>query len=227
MTSGGWQSLSQVVVAVGLLLAALGGYGAYFFGKRVDREKEARAAYSGVLRPNPSSLFSAPQHIWPKLEFGDSGAILMFAGPEGSPLFRFAEESSLTIVREEGHVKVSILIRDQSGNAVAELVKNEWKINPQNSWDRNYSQDALEVKDSGGDIVLQVRALADRVQFQAKLYDSSGHGIGFGKIRGPDGKWGGAMELTDPAHPKLTLRIEPLFTYPSDQHLGELAGGRA
>jgi hypothetical protein len=227
MTSQGWQTLSQVVVAVGLFLTALGGYGAYYFGKRVDREKEVRAAYSGVLEAKPETLLSGQAHIWPNLELGDSGAVLVYAGPSGSPLFKFGEDTALIVLRENGQVKVSIIIRDQSGKAVAELVKNEWRVNPQNSWDRNFTSDALEVKDSSGDIVLQVRALQDRVQLQAKLYDSTGRGVGFGKILGPDGKWGGGIELTGAANPRLRLRISPLFKYPGDRHLGELIAGRA
>lgn len=58
---------------------------------------------------------------------------------------------------------MSLVIRDRSGRLVAEIVNNEWKVNPQNAWDRNYSADALEVRDPTGDIVLQVKALADRI----------------------------------------------------------------
>jgi hypothetical protein len=72
-------------------------------------------------------------------------------------------------------------------------------------------------------VVLQVRALPDRVQFQAKLYDATGIGIGFGTMVGLQGP-GGAIEFTGPANPKLQLRIAPMFRYPSDTHLGELAG---
>lgn len=222
VTNEGWQTLSQVVIGVAILLTALGGYGAYVFGKRVEREREARAAYSGQLRANAETLLSGANHVWPKLEFGDSGAILMYTGPEGSPLFKIGEETGLTIVRESGQVKLSTIIRDQNGRAVAELMRNEWKVNPHNSRDRNYAADTLEVKDPAGDVVLQVRALPNRIQLQAKFYDASGRGVGFGKIRGPDGQWGGGIELTGSAHPQLTLRIPPLFKYPSDRHLGEL-----
>lgn len=226
MASESWQTLSQVVLALGILLTALGGYGAYVFGKRVEREKEARSAYSGQLKANAEVLLSGPNHVWPSMEFGDSGAILRYTGPEGSPLFKIGEDTGLTIVWEGRQVKLSTIIRDQNGRVVAELVKNEWKVNPQNSWDRNYTADTLEVKDPTGDIVLQVRALPDRVQLQAKFYEASGRGVGFGKIRGPDGKWGGGIELTGSAHPRLTLRIAPLFKYPSDRHFGELVVAR-
>jgi hypothetical protein len=159
------------------------------------------------------------------VEFGDSGAILRYTGPQGSPLFTFAEDTRLTIVSENGKVKVTVTIRDKTGRVVAELIKNAWKVNPQNSWDRNYTDDALEVRDPSGDVVLQVKALPDRIQLQAKFYDSSGRGFGFGKVLGPDG-WGGGLEFTGPANPQLRLKITPMFKYPSDLHLGELVPPR-
>jgi hypothetical protein len=64
--------------------------------------------------------------------------------------------------------------------------------------------------------------MKDRVQFQAKLYDATGKGIGFGKMKGPKGE-SGVIEQTGPQHPKLTLQIQPIFKYPSGLHLGEFA----
>ncbi len=83
-------------------------------------------------------------------------------------------------------------------------------------WDRNYSQNALEIKDNTGDIIFQIRLIENRVQLQAKIYDSNGNGIG---IHGDEK--GGYIELTGINHPVLNFKIEPIFKYPSDLHLGE------
>lgn len=231
MTNQMLQTISQVLVGVGILLTALGGFGAYFFGQRAERdramqidlkaaEKAQKETYAGLLQSDSKILFSVDKQVYPKLEFGDSGSILLFKGPQGTPLFKIAEDNDITVEVERGQVKVSTMIRDSQGRIVAEIAKNEWKVNPKNSWDRNFSKDALEVKDPTGDIVLQVKLVDDRVQFQAKLYDSTGRGIAFGKVLGPDG-WGGGIELTGPNHPKLTLKIAPIFKYPSELHLGK------
>lgn len=220
MTNEIWLTLSQSIVALGLVVAALGGYGAHHFGKKIEKEADAKAAYSGTLKATTQVLLAAEQHVWPQLEFGDSGAILKYTGPAGSPLFKFGEDSNLTVLSRNGQLKVSVAIRDKTGRLIAEILENDWKIKPNNSWDRNYSSDAVEVRDSSGDIVLQVRALPDRIQLQAKLYDSSGRGIALGKTKG-----GGTIEMTGPNHPDLTLKIEPLFRYPSSSHLGQLANG--
>ncbi len=209
-----WAAYIAVVVA--LLAVAL-----QIRNDLVRCEEKARSAYTGILQAQQHIVVSGTQHVWPKVEFGDSGAIPMYAGPQGSPLFTFAEDMKLTIVREEGHVKVSTIIRDRTGRVVAELVKNEWRVNPHNSWDRNYTSDALEVRDPTSDIVLQIKVLEDRVQLQAKFHDSGGRGFEFGKVLGPQG-WGGGIEITGPAYPQLQMRIAPIFKYPSDSRFGSL-----
>jgi hypothetical protein len=165
-------------------------------------------------------LRAAEEEGLPQLEFGDSGSVLRFGGEKGAPLLRMFGDNDLTVVVEDGQVKVSTLIRDRSGSAVAEIVNNEWKVNPAKSFDRNYSKNELEVKDDAGEIVLQIRVLHDRVQFQGKFYDRHGNGVALGKMRHGD-EVGGVIEMTGPAHPELLLQIEPIFRYPSDQHLGE------
>ena len=114
-----------------------------------------------------------------RVEIGNSTAIFEFMGKPGDPLFRFIGRSDITVESINGRVLVSTKIFDQKGQFVAELILNEWKsaLYPI-TWDRNYSGDALEVKNSVGEIVLQVKALPDRVQLQGKWYDENGNGVG-------------------------------------------------
>jgi len=183
-----------------------------------------RARVGHTLAKSSRNVLCSPSliRLFQGIEFGDSGAMLAYGGPQGRPFITFAQDTQLTIVTEDNQVKVSTIVRDKTGAVIAELRKNEWKINPNNSWDRNYTADALEVKDPSGEIVLQVKALRDRIQLQAKMFDSSGRGFAFGKLHGPDG-WGGGIEFTGAAHPELQMKFEPMFAYPSDSHLGELA----
>lgn len=214
-------TISNIVILIGALLVAFGTFGHYFFNQRIEQEKGKKQAYIGKLEPETKLKLSVHQHIFPQLELGDSGTILKFTGKPSQSIFKIFEDNDLTIVTEDGHLKISIVIRDKNGQVIAEIVKNDWKVNPSGSWDRNYSQNALEVKNSQGDIVLQVKLVEDRIQFQAKLYDSDGQGIGFGKIRTPAG-WNGLIARTDDEHTELSFKIEPIFKYPSDLHLGEL-----
>lgn len=165
-------------------------------------------------------LLSLKRQIIPQFEFGDSGAVLQYKGKEGVPLFKIFDDNNLTIWIEKGHIKISTLIRDKFGEVVAELSANEWKVKKESVFDRNYSKNALEVRDRTGDIVLQVKIKNNRVQFQGKIYGSKGQGVAFGKTKTPG--IGGIIEITGSNHPNLELKIGPIFRYPSEFHLGEL-----
>jgi hypothetical protein len=210
---------SITAAAVGLLLIAAI---LQLLLERRDRAQAARGTFTGVLE-SPGQVLLSPDGVnRPRLEMADSGSILEYAGPKGEPLLRIFQDNSLTIAVKDGQVVVSCLIRSEDGSAVAELIENEWKVNPHNSFDRNYSKDALEVRDKSGDIVLQVNVLSDRVQFQGKFFDGKGNGFGIGKGVDPDtGQVGGIFEITGWRRPRLTMSIQPMFRYPSERHLGE------
>jgi hypothetical protein len=66
-------------------------------------------------------------------------------------------------------------------------------------WDKNYTDDSLEVKDGRGRVVLQVRMLPDRVEFQAEY---------------PDGDTG----LLEDGFYSKEDGITPMFKYPSSDY---------
>jgi hypothetical protein len=89
-------------------------------------------------------------------------------------LFPALTKSQFTAEAVDGEMKVSTQIADEDGKLIAEIIRNEWKINPNGSWDRNYSSDALEVKDAQGNIILQVRVLMDHIQIQGMWWIDMG-----------------------------------------------------
>jgi len=211
------QSFCQIILLICVVLGGLASYGISHFGEVKKQQEDAKQAYTGVLKSDSKVLLDAKKNIFPKLELGDGGAIFEYRGPENTPLFNILEDSYITISIEDRQLKVSVKIRDKNG-IIAELVKNEWKVNPNNTFDRNYSNDALEVKDNDGDIVLQLKLVGDRVQFQGKFYDSTGKGVGLYK---DSSGVGGVMEMTSPTQSRLKRTINPIFRYPSNLHLGE------
>jgi hypothetical protein len=206
---------TAILVVVAILQIAL---------LRKEKKEKEKSRYTGELRTEQDDvLLSSKDSKYPKLELGDSGAVFLFAGETGTPLFRFFENSHLTVVKDGGQLKVSTNIYDKRGNLVAELRNNEWRVNQNASFDRNFSNCALEVKDASGDIILQVRLVEDRIQIQAKFYGPNGEGVALGKGFDAQGNPGGIMEITGPRHPVLQMQIPPLFKYPSDLHMGEYA----
>lgn len=212
------QNVCQIVAAVSFIVTAVAGYGAYYFDKRVEAERDARTAMSGTLEQPTETLLSAMDTAMAELEIGQSGTVFLFGKGDGSTNVKMLEDNKLRVTLHDGAVRVSLLVRDRTGAVVAELVDNEWKVNPQRSFDRNYLHDALEVRDASGDVVLQVRVRGRRVHLQAKLFTPSGEQIAL--IEGPKGT--GANLFRSPQGEVITERISPMFKYPSERHLGKL-----
>jgi len=109
MTNQTLQTLWQVAIVVGILLTALGGFGNYIYGQRVQAEAAAKAAYSGRIDSNPKILLSTTRNIYPMLEFGDSGSMLMWGGPSGKPMFTIGGDP-LTVEIDGDQLLVSAVL---------------------------------------------------------------------------------------------------------------------
>jgi hypothetical protein len=189
-------------------------------GQIGDIINQAAPAYSGKIEAEKIADHLLGKNIPRAIEIGDSGARLIFNGPQGAPFFKFAENYDLKIDLIDGQLKVSTQIRNKKGEMVAELVENEWKVAvPPKTWDRNYNKNTIEVKDETGSIVLQVRALPDRIQIQGEWWQDEIWGIRLVKAQ----HGGGHLTIFGPAfRPENAAPILPLFRYPSELHLGEL-----
>jgi hypothetical protein len=212
---------SSTMLAGGLILLG------YWF------RPEAVPGYTGVLTPQVTVLFSARSaeaSTIPRLQFGTSNEIVTQKeigrdGAAGTLLLPALSEGQFKIESIGGKIKVSTQIADDTGNLVVVLDRNEWKVAPPpRTWDRNYSDDALEVKDAAGRVVLQVKALPDRIQLQGMWWVDIGPPNGHIRfiLRG-NPRIGAQINLVPkvPRDPNIPT-IDPMFVYPGDQHLGEL-----
>jgi len=169
-------------------------------------------------------LLSGPRKsVYRRMEIGDSGSIFQVGGPQGTALFTFFENSQLIIEVVEGSLKVSTTLRDQMGDLVVELQRNEWKVAPPpKTWDRNYTETALEVINPQGRVALQVRLLPDRLQLQGEWWHDQIQGVRIVKSDVPN-KPGGLIQIFGTGfRPENGTEIKRLFVYPSEFHLGEL-----
>ena len=170
----------------------------------------------GALTPTRHVLFGSDTDASAKrFQIGQTGPILNYTG--AGPAMVLGGDDIL-IERVLGRVLVSTRIHDRNGALIAELVRNEWKVSPPPAtWDRNFSRDAVEVKNDHGDVVLQVIALPDRVQLQGEWYGSGG------AVRLVEGEDRAAAFVLRPNAVFLSDDpvIRPIFRYPGDAHLGE------
>jgi hypothetical protein len=196
---------------------------AYYF------RPETVPSYSGILVPRSSeSLLFSPKGggSIPKLQIGTSGVFLIGEDGEiGKLLFPALAESQFKVEAIDGTMKVSAQITDENGHLMVELVRNEWKVAPPpKTWDRNYTDDALEVRDAEGRVVLQVHALFDRIQIQGMWWIQMPPPNGWTRlIIWKDPVLDGAQIVFNPKNGKSPPpSIPPIFEYPSDKHFGEL-----
>jgi hypothetical protein len=177
--------------------------------------------YSGVLNPRATLVFSPEGgDTIHRIEIGQSGTII--ANPDKPIeflLLRCLRSAQFRVENVARKMKVSSQIYDREGRLIMELVRNEWKVAPPPlTWDRNYTDDALEVRDDRGLVVLQVRALMDRIQIQGRWWIDTARGTREVMVRDNPAEGGGALITDDSNVPAIV----PMFEYPSERHFGEL-----
>lgn len=157
---------------------------------------------------------------------GDSGSKMIYVGQENSVDFGvFARNAGLRIERGKNGMEISTPVLDRSGKKIASIEKNHWTVVAQPEiWDKNYTDNALEIKDSRGEVVLQLRFLPDRLQIAAEWRDQFGRAQEWAKCSAaPDKPKTGCIIPWGDARTELQneVPIEPIFQYPSTEHLGE------
>lgn len=236
-----WIKILTIVIVVGLCIIQSKAYHDQARENQVLKE-------SGILKSLSVTLLSPAQELHPTLKIGYSNTFLVYTGPSYGYLIQAFEDVGLTIWVANGEMKLSTKIRDNKGELIAEIIANEWRIKKDKLWDLNYNQNALEVKNAAGDVVMQVVMHEDCLQFAARMYSSSGNGLAIGgsvvteqdlveheqgkqvfvaSVDGPTEVRVGDTVATIEIRPNppgipLKLKIDPIFRYPSDHHFGEL-----
>jgi hypothetical protein len=213
--SGVW----AIIATIGFLMLA------YYLNPEVV------AKYAGMPPGKRESLFSSGgPNILATWEIGDSDAYLNVSGTTnkpGQPVIGFFQDSNLKVQRINGKLAVSTQVRDEHGELIAELVENEWKVAPPpGTFDRNYNNNALEVKNSAGRIVLQVQIFESLIRIQGEWWDKSGQGIRL--VKSPFPSRSAMIFKLSTSMPNINDNpILPMFKYPSASHFGELVGSHS
>jgi hypothetical protein len=221
--------VTAAIALVGLPLAL------YWVNQKATDVKAS--AYSGTLLSAGDGLLYSPalKGKIALIQIGQSGLIFGPPGIEGvqpmetneigAYLLPGLEETQFKAEVIDRKMKVSALFIDDSGKIIAEISRNEWKLSSQN-WDRNYSDNALEVKEPKGHIILQVRLLPDRLQLQgiwpaAKKMWAASHSKWIAIRQDPDRpRDAQVIILGGMSSAENWPEIRPLFVYPSQHNLG-------
>jgi hypothetical protein len=87
--------------------------------------------------------------------------------------------------------------------------------------DKNYTKNEVEILDSRGEVIFQLKILSDHVEIQGEWRDEFGNGMRLST--GGGGRGGDITLWRTPEKEQETMKIiKPDFKYPSSLHLGEL-----
>jgi hypothetical protein len=207
---GKLSAIVRVSLGIGLTAFLVAGLEAPI--KKTWREEQARAT-SGVLRLR-SGKANAQGLIF---QIGKVGTCFNWQGA-GEPM-KFLDGANFNLFIANGELQISIEVVDGQGKRVAKITNNRWEVSPDHSisWDKNYTDDTLEVLDGRGTVVLQIRLLPDRVQIQGEWHDAFGNGT---RIKETPGGAAQIFKLAG-ANNYPNDRIKAIMRYPSREHWQE------
>jgi hypothetical protein len=134
----------------------------------------------------------------------------LFTDSDGSPLVSLR-------IDNKGYLKTSVKLRNSAGALVGEIVDNEWKVKDGEIFDRNFNDQVLEVRDSTGDVTLQVVDYGNAILLQGMLYCRSGAALQLQSM--PSGA--ARLTVVRPGNQPSPGQLTPICNYPSDTHFGE------
>jgi hypothetical protein len=204
-----------------------GAIGWVAYPRMVSGWKEDRSsATSGMLEAraseDPNSTACGAN---PCMQFGPEkdGTTIAWAGLKDLAPMQIVGENFF-LKKEHGKLLLTTRVRDSNGSIVVEINDNKWTVNPSEdvSWDKNYSKNALEVKDRRGRIVLQIILFANVVRVQGEWWTENRNGA---RVLRPypfqHPQSGPVFIIMSPLNHPDEPHIEPIFKYPSKEHWGE------
>lgn len=227
-----YQFYCQIGIAACVILGALFTFGNSHFLKknndqkeerkmRNEEEREKKKAYFGILKPKNTIEASDNFNLKlggviftinkQKLPFNSKIQILKETPfPFDYPLFITFQPEGISIDAEFFNLK---------GELQAKISQNEWMVNPNNTWKRNYNKNSLEILNDRLKSVLRVSYLnQNTLDIGGVLFLGKAYFVIYGENSGASLRWYPNEQIIEHAY----TRMENMFIYPSDLHLGEL-----
>lgn len=206
----------KITISAGVIIGAIGYLVLYVVEQRDKKVEEKKTALNGTI---PSKIIPGRNTV--TVLFGQSMVSVdinsLRLGSTLNPLSFFGG-SNITIRLEDEMILLSAQFRSLDGKLVAQIIDNEWQVNPNNYFERNYDDNALEVIDQDGITKFQIDftdiyniRLGGSFIAGNSLYTfhKSGRTTIIGISVGRD-------ELV-----RASDQIETMFLYPSDKYFGK------
>jgi len=183
---------------------------------------EQASIMSGELEADSSGN----PHTPPILQVGPDpdGTKLNLEVPNGAPWLTIWGDE-FVVRKEQGKILVTTHVRDRNGSSVVvDVTDNKWTVSSDQSisWDKNYTKNALEVKDGRDRIIFQIILLPDAVRVQGEWWTEDRHGMRLVRPYPFDRKRTGPVFRAMSSGTYFPEpHIEPIFKYPSRDHWGE------
>jgi len=166
--------IAQVIVVAAGVVGLFAGLAIYYFSDLKEKRKDKETALSGRIDPNPKvESYKYPTDI-PAFDYEPALVFIgnnKFTYPKDMlkrDFYPFSFlilngqtlEIPLSLKIVDGKLLVSASVFDETGKFVCKIVDNEWIVNQNNYFERNYDDNGVEVIDQKGNVVLS----ADLIQ---------------------------------------------------------------
>src|SRR5437867_5709079 len=128
--------------------------------------------YHGSKLAATSGVITSPRASAMSVSVGSAEFVML---SNDGVVFDDGKNPLLQIRLVSGRLFVTTQIRDENGSMIAEMRDNEWKHQQAPAiFDRNYTQDVLEIRDKSGTIALQVANLGRTIAVAAIFHCENG-----------------------------------------------------
>ena len=209
----------KIIVGIGVVIGACIYLFIYILEQANLKEDEEKIAVSGTIKGGEKISMGG---YFVTVSLGNILNIYSMDSLENGMLVNLDlkgayDQTPFTIKFKNSTLYISVTLRDMDGNIVAEIKDNEWEINKNNYFKRNFDSNGFEVIDKSGILKLQIFIREkDLIFIHGVLKDKSGYII----IAQRD--WGGTrhVEMSREEIIKQSEAIPNMFKYPSEKYLG-------
>ncbi len=189
--------------------------GLAFVGLQAKRDWKAQRKEAEETREG--RLEAPGRRLTARLAVG--GKSYRLTSPDGV-FFKDGEETLLAVGLDGDQLVVSASFKDDQGRVIAKVIRNEWVVNPNLIFQRNYTRNGVEVIDEKDHVILQVIHMGNAINVEGTLHCSNGRTI---QLATNPQTHQSAIILARKGLPPL-VQFAPMCRYPAGAHLGECPG---